>query len=441
MNSTFLLFLSIFAIFNVATCFKAESTLNYRQSVFHINWITHQTKWPVNLEKHHTDMVSPDYDWFKFDNQAFVTQLPNYKPNYFVSKENKKSELSIFSYDTKTHEPLTTYEPMQMSKFKKEPVTDQVLEYFQLVFLKSHRIRIDRDEANTGANVTCIADFLVDQKTMEINPDLVEEMKNLALFRVDLEEPTQGDYIQFKKRIHRRNMMQDKLYAKIHNANKLDTSDLSSKTKRFRRSNWSTDQFNKVIMNIRLSFGPIYVPQPINERLISCSLDLVNLETVQLDYQNKVFKFLSKNDIGLDKNADDMVPSISTNMIESIETVPTPLSKTTTMETTTTKSFMKMSDNELNNIFKAEEVLERIEQDVIKKSGVKSFEKVADKLEELVKSELIEKKHERRFFEMDNSLLTFIDEPVKLNFNSATKSGINYSVLMITALISISQFY
>lgn len=78
-----------------------------------------------------------------------------------------------------------------------------------LAFLKSHRLLIERDEQNTYANVTCIADFLVDQSSLEVHENLVEDMKSLALFRVDLEEKTNGDLDKFEQEVRERHRLQE----------------------------------------------------------------------------------------------------------------------------------------------------------------------------------------------------------------------------------------
>ena len=95
----------------------------------------------------------------------------------------------------------------------------------------------------------------------------------------------------------------------------------------------------KQIMNVRLSFGPIYVAQPIEERLVSCSLELVNPRTVRLDYHNKVFKFLTKNNMGLDLSVEDIVEKGRYHKMETstmaTSTMATSTMATSTMETST----------------------------------------------------------------------------------------------------------
>lgn len=77
--------------------------------------------------------------------------------------------------------------------------------YHHLVYLKSHRIKIDRDEHNSHANVTCIADVLVDGSSLQLNSRLVDEMKKLAVFKINLVEETKGDLNQFTQTIKTRN--------------------------------------------------------------------------------------------------------------------------------------------------------------------------------------------------------------------------------------------
>ena len=78
----------------------------------------------------------------------------------------------------------------------------------------------------------------------------------------------------------------------------------------------------KNIMNVRLSFGPIYVPQPFESRLISCNLDLINHKTLNADYDYKVFAFLSNQDLGVDMTAKDYAEYTKTKSVERQQTNP-----------------------------------------------------------------------------------------------------------------------
>ncbi len=61
------------------------------------------------------------------------------------------------------------------------------------------------------ANVTCIADFLVDQSSLEVYKHLVEDMKDFALFRIDLEEETRGDLQGFRQKAEHKQYYQANL--------------------------------------------------------------------------------------------------------------------------------------------------------------------------------------------------------------------------------------
>ena len=212
-------------------------------------------------------------------------------------------------------------------------------DFFTLIYLKSHRLRIDRDQDNKAANVTCIADFLVDQNSIKIDAHLVDQMKHLALFKINLNEPTRADFKEFTRRIRRKNEWERSGLAK---------SWLAGKHERVTRAAGEQERTpNKMIMNVRLSFGPIQVVQPFRERLVSCNLDLISADYVNLDFHNKIYKFLSREDIGLDKNPEDFtattVPTETTTFLSMNSTESTLFNQTftsdattTTMETTTT---------------------------------------------------------------------------------------------------------
>jgi len=173
---------------------------------FHLKWITHQTKFPLVLEVSHPDASVSEYDWFKYDQNKYVTSLDIYRPNYFVSMEGFKSELTLFNYDALTHEQLTTYEPQPtIESTHPDKLNEMADDFFTLIYLKSHRIRIDRDQDNKAADVTCIADFLVDQNSIKIDEHLVDQMKHLVLFKINLNEPTRADFKEFTRRIRRKN--------------------------------------------------------------------------------------------------------------------------------------------------------------------------------------------------------------------------------------------
>jgi hypothetical protein len=111
MNTIFLGFLSLLIINSAAGILP--------KGVHYLNWITHQTQWPVVLRKT-TENSDSEFGWFRYDQKCYVSDMPNYKGNYFVSKEQHGSDLTIFKYNSKTHEQLTTYEPIQKTDFGKK---------------------------------------------------------------------------------------------------------------------------------------------------------------------------------------------------------------------------------------------------------------------------------------------------------------------------------
>ena len=159
----------------------------------------------------------------------------------------------------------------------------------------------------------------------------------------------------------------------------------------------------KNIMNVRLSFGPIYVPQPFESRLISCNLDLINHKTLNADYDYKVFAFLSNQDLGVDMTAKDYAEYTKTKSVERQQTNPgrivpvvttsdavvtTPAQVVTTESSVVTtqssvvttqssvitsapaetKHVRDMSNEELNKIFNTEKMIEELEQKIIRVS-------------------------------------------------------------------------
>ena len=163
---------------------KQPSQKGEQEKRFHLKWISDQTQFPFSFQLPHYDKELIDYDWYKYDKDTYVTKLDNYRPNYFVSKQPYKTKLTLFNYDFHTHDQLTTYEPRRIFDFNdSDKPTHRDL--FTLLLLQSHRIRIDRDK--DYANVTCLADFLIDQSSMDDSSiDLLHKIKDLALFNINL---------------------------------------------------------------------------------------------------------------------------------------------------------------------------------------------------------------------------------------------------------------
>lgn len=411
------------------------------------------------IEKTLTNKKSSEaeYDWFRSDMKDSVSQSPNFRDNYFISKNEGKTGLTLFSYNVSTHEQLTTYEPMRMmDSYNAEPIDDR--EFHTLTYLKSHRIRIDRNAHNSYANVTCIADFLVDQSSLEVYTNLVEDMKDLALFRVDLEEPNKGgDLHEFKQRAEHKKYLQGtrsieqqikyqrRVIMRNHKEHRKPKY-FNLRTKRATHTTFKNIQ-NKPIMNIRLSFGPISVAQPIHDRVISCSLNLVNAQKMIMDYDNTVYKFLTSRDLGMDKNAEDVLEEKSKS-IDSGDVNDFKMDVAKVEE---------MSDLELNDVFEKQEVVEKLEQEIIKEKGPEMFEaiitdilkktEVAEEPKKVVHSvveNIQEKAHRRRFFDANNMFV--MDKPFELDIKSYVDSAsnsrysFNYAFLILAATLAV-YFY
>lgn len=206
MNSIFisLLFTSILHLI----CANSDGKTGAETAISDLKWVTHKTKFPIVFQKTHNENPDANFDWYKFDEESYVTEMASYKPNYFVSKQSSRSELAIFEYNSQTHEQLTSYQPVQTTENDQSTDQHEVSELHTLAYLKSHRIRIDRDQLNSIANVSCIADFLVDRNSLSLNKNLIAQMKHLAFFKINLNEPNKADYNEFTQRIARKNFFQ-----------------------------------------------------------------------------------------------------------------------------------------------------------------------------------------------------------------------------------------
>ncbi len=113
MNSIYYIFAIIAVSLALTAADPPQETKTNSHAQFFLHWITYQTKWPITIENSLMKNSNCD-DWFKYDTQSYVSQLPNFKPNYFISKDSQKTELTIFNYNVSSHEQLTTYEPVQI---------------------------------------------------------------------------------------------------------------------------------------------------------------------------------------------------------------------------------------------------------------------------------------------------------------------------------------
>ena len=67
---------------------------------------------------------------------------------------------------------------------------------FTLLLLQSHRIKIDRSADHV--NVSCLADFLIDQASMsESSLTLMHQIRDLAMFNFNLNEKSTTISIEF----------------------------------------------------------------------------------------------------------------------------------------------------------------------------------------------------------------------------------------------------
>lgn len=97
---------------------------------------------------------------------------------------------------------------------------------------------------------------------------------------------------------------------------------------------------------IRLGVGPIRIDAPFEQSLISCDLDLINADDVNLDHRSRVYKYLFKEDIGIDKDDLDkeydeglvIVAELSENYENKNEQTETTTESTSTTTTTITTS-------------------------------------------------------------------------------------------------------
>ena len=89
---------------------------------------------------------------------------------------------------------MTTYEPRRVFDYSDSTEKEaKHQDLFTLLLLQSHRIRIDR--GTNYANVTCLADFLIDKNSMaESSIDLLHQIKDLAMFNMNVNDEMRKYY-------------------------------------------------------------------------------------------------------------------------------------------------------------------------------------------------------------------------------------------------------
>lgn len=117
-----------------------------------------------------------------------------------------------------------------------------------------------------------------------------------------------------------------------------DNNDLNNNLYDYETNYGDTTKAGKSFYKIRLGLGPVRIEEPFEQSLISCDLDLINADDVNLDHRSKVFKYLFKEDIGIDKDEMDKEDEdgfvIVTELSESYEPI-VQLEKTTTISSQT----------------------------------------------------------------------------------------------------------
>jgi hypothetical protein len=107
-----------------------------------------------------------------------------------------------------------------------------------------------------------------------------------------MERPEYGNDIKLVSRQHRNKRS---VYSSSINNNNFGGF---YETEELDEENSSVKKFFK----IRLAYGPVQVKKPFKPSLISCDLDLINADDVNLDHRSRIFKYLFSEDIGLDKD-------------------------------------------------------------------------------------------------------------------------------------------
>lgn len=239
-----------------------STSLNQLESLkkpnFLIKWVITEPNLPLIFSIPKQKDLNIEYRWYKYSEKKFVDDLETYNEEFIYSNSVNESLLYLLTYETETHDQLSSYEPVP-SGFSSSPPF-----FFTIVYLES--FSIDKIEIDDSFNVFCNLTLLLPKNNDTINEENLRLIEKNSRFKMGL----------------------------IDNLNERKINIVTEMSRQKR------DTTKSKFLRVNLDIGPIILPKTnlfdkdnIKNNNVSCMLDLFEsspTEGLNLISRSQLFK-------------------------------------------------------------------------------------------------------------------------------------------------------
>lgn len=249
----------LLVFYSIQLLYKASNQVDsLKKSNYLIKWMITEPNLPLIFSVPNHEDFSKDYRWYKYSENVFVDELPTYNEEFIYSNSVNESLLYLLTYDTDTHEQLSSFEPIPNG------LSFLPRYLFTIVYLES--FSIETIEINDSFNVFCNLTLLLPKNNNTVNDENFRLIEKNSRFKMGLID----------------NLNERKINIKTEN------------------SNQKRDTFKSKFLRVNLDIGPIILPKTnvyskdnIKNNNVSCMLDLYEsspLEGWSLISRSQLFK-------------------------------------------------------------------------------------------------------------------------------------------------------
>lgn len=119
-----------------------------------------------------------DYRWYKHSDNNYVDELEAYNNEFLYSNSANESSLYLMSYNTETHDQLSSYEPIPVGLSQFEQY------YFTMIYLQSNFI--DTIETKDNFYVFCNLTLLLPKNDDSLNRENLKLIENNLRYKIGL---------------------------------------------------------------------------------------------------------------------------------------------------------------------------------------------------------------------------------------------------------------
>jgi len=159
-------------------------TIEANMISYHLKWVTDDFPFPIVFTKDLDQKIG--YKWLKYSDNLFIDELTD-STQYLFTQNKNKTILYLLSYNSQTHDELSTYEPVLSQYSFRKPDYNYVFNrnIFTLAYVKSHSLTLQRSAS--GYDVSCAVTILLpinEKHINEKNYDLVQKYIDLKIMMV-----------------------------------------------------------------------------------------------------------------------------------------------------------------------------------------------------------------------------------------------------------------